>query len=94
MNTSVIIIKRDKVTFYIKEETITVSSNDFQYTSYNVYSLQNRAPFNEFKEKILNSKPPEYSHIIDVVELGVRCGIYGNGTVKPNLEGLDCEYRP
>lgn len=89
-----VIIKRGRVTFYIKDESVVVSNGDFQYSSYNVFALQNRGPFNEFKQRILDSKAPEFSSIVDVVELGVQCGINGVGTRKPSIEGINCEYRP
>lgn len=88
-----IIIKRDRITFYIKDESVIVSNNDFQFTSYNVYALQNRNPFYQFKDAILDSKPPQFNNIIDVVSLGAKFGIYGTGTAKPNIEGVECEYR-
>jgi len=89
-----IVIKRGRVTFYIKDENIVVSNGDFQYSSYSVYALQNRQPFKEFKETILNSEPPRFSSITEVVALSSQCEIYGESARKPNLEGVECEYRP
>ena len=92
--TTMQIIKREKITFYIKDESIVVSNNDFQFLSYNVYAALNRNSFNQFREKILASTPPQYSSIVDVVVLAEKCGIYGVGTARPNLDNTEHEYLP
>lgn len=92
--TCMIIIKRDKVTFYIKDENVIVSNNDIQHTAYSVYALQNRGAFHQFRDTILNSKPSEFTKIVEVVGLSSRCGIYGEPARKPKLEDIEHEFRP
>lgn len=88
-----IIIKRDRVTFYISDDSVVVSNGDFQHSSYNTFSMANKSNFYKFKSTILDSTYPAFSKIIDVVELSSQCQVYGYSTRKPNLEGVKCEYR-
>lgn len=89
-----VIIKRGRVTFYISSDSVIVANGTFQYSSYNTFALSNKSNFTKFRDRILNSQPPEFSSIVDVVELSSQCGVYGFSTGKPNLEGVDHEYRP
>lgn len=88
-----IIIKRDRVTFYISDDSVVVSNGDFQHSSYNTFSMANKSNFYKFRNAILDSKYPAFSSIVDVVELSSQCQVYGYSTRKPNLEGVKCEYR-
>lgn len=89
-----IIIKRGRVTFYIKDDSVVVSNGGFQYSSYSTFGLTNKGQFQNFKDTILNSEPPAFSNIVEVVELSGQCQVYGFSTRKPNLEGVEYEYRP
>ena len=89
-----IVIKRGRVTFFIKDDSVVVSNGDFQYSSYNTYMLANKGQFQKFKDTILNSQAPEFSSIVDVVELSSQFEVYGYSTSKPSLEGVEHEYRP
>ena len=89
-----IIIKRDRVTFYICDDSVVVSNGAFQHTSYNVYSTVIKSQFHKFRDEILNSQPPRFSSIVDVVELSSQLEVYGYSTKKPNLEGAEYEYQP
>jgi len=82
------------VTFYIKDDSVVVSNGDFQYSSYNTFALANKGQFQTFKDTILNSQPPAFTSIVEVVELSSQCEVYGFSTRKPNLEGIEYEYRP
>ena len=61
-----IIIKRDRVTFYISDDSVVVSNGDFQHSSYNTFSMANKSNFYKFKSTILDSTYPAFSKIIDV----------------------------
>ncbi len=89
-----IVIDRGNLVFYIKEECITVAYNNWQYFSYSVYALQNRKPFYNFKNAILESTPDKFRNILEVVSLGAEHGLISSGTIKPNLEGVKYEKRP
>lgn len=87
-----IIIKRDKCIYYIKEESITVGYG-IQYISYNVYALQNRKRFKDFKARLLDSYPNEYAEIRELLSLAMEFGLKGMVGRKPLLHG-DEEYLP
>ena len=87
------IIKRGRITFYIKEEVIIVSNNDFQYLSYSVYSTQSRKNFTDFRDTILKSKKDKFNKIYEVVELSNQFSVYGSGASKPNLENEKYKYK-
>jgi len=88
-----IIIKRGRLTYYFKDESVIVGNSDFQFCSYNIYALQNRAPFYQFRDTLLNSKPEEYHNILDVIQLSTDLGIRGFATARPNLDNISIEYR-
>lgn len=71
------------MTYVIYPESITVGFNDNQWSSYNQYENWNRKGIAEFKKIIINSKEHEYAGPVEVMSLGVRCGIKGVGTRKP-----------
>lgn len=83
-----IIIKRKQSTYYIREESIIHEYNR-QYVSYNVYSLQNRKRFKDFKATILESQPDEYDKIADVFSLAMRFGLKGTAGHKPRPDGTE-----
>lgn len=80
-----IIIKRKQSTYYIKEESIIHEYNG-QYVSYNVYSLQNRKRFKDFKQTLLESQPHEYDKIADVFRLAMKFGLKGTAGHKPTID--------
>ena len=94
MTTPLVIIKRGNVTFYIADESIIVANGTFQYSTYNTFMNANKGDFYKFRDAILHSQPPMFSSIVDVVELSSKFAVYGYGSRKPNLEGLEYEYRP
>ena len=79
------VIKRKQSTYYIKEESIIHEYNQ-QYVSYNVYSLQNRKRFKDFKQALLESAPHEYDKIADVFSLAMRYGLKGTAGNKPKID--------
>lgn len=89
-----IIIKRNKITFYIEENSIVVSNADFQYTSFNTYSSSNKAQFFKFRSEILESDPDDFTSIVDVVLLSGKYQVWGSSAKKPNLDDVEYEYRP
>ena len=82
------IIKRKQSTFYIREESVIHEYNN-QYISYNVYSLQNRKRFKDFKQTLLESQPHEYDSISEVFALSSRFGLKGNAGHRPHITELD-----
>ena len=92
--TGMVIIKRGRVTFYITDESVVVANGDFQYSSYNSYSIPNKGDLYKFRDEILHSQPPRFSSIVDVVELSSKYQVFGYSTSKPNLDGVEYEYRP
>jgi hypothetical protein len=85
-NKKMLIIKKKQSTYYVKEESIVVHYG-IQYISYNVYTLQNRKRFKDFKQALLESQPHEYSSISDIIGLGSRFGLRGMLGHKPYLNG-------
>jgi hypothetical protein len=81
-----IIVKRGKITYYVKEEAIIVGVNDFQYTAYTVYPLQNRKPFYDFRRKILKSEENEYADIISLIQLAQKHNLKGVASHRPSEE--------
>lgn len=77
------ILKRGKITYYIRDESVVVGINDFQWISYNVYSLQNRKPFYDFRKALLKSNPDEYGTIIEQIKLGERFKLRAVAGTKP-----------
>jgi len=80
-----IIIKRKQSTYYVKEESIIHEYNK-QFVSYNVYSLQNRKRFKDFKQTLLESQPHEYDKIADVFSPTMRYGLKGTFGHKPVVD--------
>jgi hypothetical protein len=83
------ILERGRLTYYIKDEAVVVGIGAFQWTSYNVYSLQNRKPFYDFRRTLLKSKDGEYSTIIDLVMLAKRFKLIGVAGSKPNEDNYE-----
>ena len=80
------VIKRGNITYYIKEESIIASINNFQHIAFTVYSLQNRKPFYDFKKAIQNSKEDELTKSVDILLLGQKYNLRGVASQKPKVE--------
>lgn len=78
-----IILKRGKITYYIKDEAVIVGISDFQYIAYTVYALQNRKPFYDFKKALLKSTEDEYTTQLEQISLGLKYGLRSVSTRKP-----------
>lgn len=83
-----IIIKRTQCTYYIKEESITLEYNT-QFTSFNVYMLQNRKKFKDFKATLLTSRKNEYDNINDIIGLATKFGLIGMVGRRPQIQDTD-----
>ena len=79
-----IIIKKKESTFYVKEESIIWEYNK-QYSSFNVYALQNRKRFRDFKEELLNSSYEEFDSVNDVYSLALKYKLVSTVAHKPNI---------
>ena len=77
------IIKRGRLTYYIKHEAIIVGVSDFQFTAYTVYPLQNRKPFYDFRDAIINSKEDEYDDIVKLISLALKHKLRSVASHKP-----------
>jgi len=84
----VIIIDRGQCVYYIKEESIVLQYNK-QYTSFNVYALQNRKKFKDFKLELLESNANQYNNIHDILSLAMRHGLRGMLGHKPIVKDDD-----
>ena len=82
------ILNRGQCTYYIKEESIVLHYNS-QYTSFNVYQLQNRKRFKDFKAAILESSRDEYGNINDIIGLATKFGLIGMVGRKPTITSED-----
>lgn len=78
------IIKRERNTFYIKEQSLIIGLNGgFQHLNYNIYSLQNRKPFYDFRNEILNSKEDELTKSYEILLLAQKYKLIGIHTTRP-----------
>lgn len=84
-----IILKRGRITYYVKDESVIVGINDFQYIAYNVYTLQNRKPFYDFRRTLLKSEENEYGSIVEQIKLGQRFGLRAVASTKPKETKLN-----
>lgn len=80
------ILKRGDLTYYIKDEAVIVGINNFQFIAYTVYPLQNRKPFYDFKQKLLDSDENEYNTVVEEMNLGRRFGLKAVSSRKPKNE--------
>lgn len=87
-----IVIKRKQITYYVREESIIAEYNK-QYISYNVFSLQNRKRFKDFKATLLESAPHEYDTINDLISLSIKQGLKGTVGYKPTVDPEHDEIR-
>lgn len=82
------IIKRGKLTYYIKEEAVIVGVGTWQYSAYTVYPLQNRKPFYDFRDAILESKEDEYGTAAELISLALRFNLRGVASHKPTEDEM------
>lgn len=83
------IVKRGRLTYYVKSEAIIVGVGDFQYTAYTVYPLQNRKPFYDFKNAILESREDEYDSPSELISLALRFNLKGVASHRPTDRELN-----
>lgn len=79
-----IVLKRGKITYYVKDESVIVGINDFQYIAYTVYPLQNRKPFYDFRRKLIKSNEDEYNDPVKLIELAKEHNLTGVASHKPS----------
>lgn len=80
------IIKRGNITYFIKEESIIASINNFQHIAFTVYSLQNRKPFYDFKKSIKNSSEDDLTKPADILLLAQKFNLRGVASSKPKVK--------
>jgi hypothetical protein len=78
------ILKRGKIVYYINDTSIIVAVGGNQYISYNMYNSPSRSSIGEFKKRLLASKEPRYSDVVDMLDLAQKCKLIGTGTTKPD----------
>lgn len=78
-------IKRGNITYYIKDESIIVSINNFQHIAFTVYSLQNRKPFYDFRKSIQRSEENELTKAADILLLAQKFNLRGVASSKPKV---------
>lgn len=83
-----IIIKRKQCIYYIKDEEVVMEYNN-QYTSFNVFNLQSRKKFKDYKLELLSSKRSEFDNINDAIGLASKYSLIGMLGFKPQLSEED-----
>jgi hypothetical protein len=84
-----IVLKRGQITYYIKEEAVVVSIQDFQHIAYTVYPLQNRKPFYDFRRALLRSAEDEYNSPAKLIKLAQHHSLKGVASHKPSERLVD-----
>ena len=79
------IINRGQCVYYVKDESVVLEYNN-QFISFNVYKLQNRKKFKDFKKSIEDSLDGEYSDINSIMGLARSYGLIGMVGRKPIIE--------
>lgn len=83
MSEEPVIIRKKKLIYLLKSDSVTVYVGFGQWVSYNYYNNWNRQGITQFKQAILKSKKDEYDSAVDQMSLAYECGIKGVGTIKP-----------
>lgn len=83
------ILKRGRLTYYVKDEAVIVGISDFQFTAYTVYPLQNRKPFYDFRKAILKSADQQYSTPVELIGLAKRFNLRGVASHKPSEQEME-----
>ncbi len=77
------IVKRGKITYYVKDEAVIAEINSLQYVAYTVYALQNRKPFYDFRKAILRSEENEYNSAVEMIRLAQKYNLRGTASHRP-----------
>jgi len=83
MSEKTIIVRKKKLIYVLKPDSIIVFVGFGQWISYNQYNNWNRQGLAQFKQIILKSKESEYDSAPDQMSLAYECNIKGVGTQKP-----------
>lgn len=83
-----VIIKRKQCIYYVKEEQVVLEYNR-QYTSFNVYQLQSRKKFKDYKLELLSSAKDQFDNINDAIGLATRYNLVGMLGHRPQLSEND-----
>lgn len=78
-----VIVRRGKIIYYVKDESVIVEIGNFQWLAYTVYPLQNRKPFYDFRRTILKSNEDEYGSVLDLLKLGKKHNLKAVASSKP-----------
>lgn len=73
------ILRKSRINWLIQENSM-VAFDTIQATTYHVYELTNRQPFDEMKKIIENSSPAEFNNWVDIIDLSIKSGVKGYGT--------------
>lgn len=82
------IIKRNQCIYYIQEEQVIMEYLG-QYTSFNVFNLQSRKKFKDYKLELLQSGRDEFDNINDAIGLASKHGLRGMLGFAPKLSEKD-----
>lgn len=85
------ILKRGRITYYVKDRAVIVGVGDFQFTAYTVYPLQNRKPFYDFRTAILESDEKQYSTPAELIALALQHKLRGVASHKPTQREIEEE---
>lgn len=83
------ILKRGRLTYYVKEEAVVVGIGELQYSAYTVYPLQNRKPFYDFRKAILKSREDQYSTPGELISLALKYNLRGVASHKPTEREME-----
>lgn len=83
-----VIIKRKKCVYYIKEEEVVMEYNN-QFASFNVYALQSRKKFKDYKLELMESKRDQFDNINDAIGLARKHGLISGVGFCPTLSKED-----
>jgi len=83
MSEEPVIIRKKKLIYILKQDSVTVYVGGGQWISYNQYNNWNRKGITQFRQIILKSKASEYDSAVDQMSLAYECAIKGVGTIKP-----------
>lgn len=78
-----IIIKKNKLIYILKQDSVVVGVGFNQWVSYDKYNNPNKNGITNFKNVILKSKLNEYDTATDQMSLAYNCKIRGVRVKKP-----------
>lgn len=87
------ILKKRNFTYYFKKESVVLVKKSkreglTQAASFNVFSLQSRKKFKDFKVELANSKTKEFDCYNDIYGLATKYGVRATGAHVPSKEQL------